>query len=254
MIAHRFPETLLAELPGNGPWHIEPVGEQLANRTWLVRSAEYQFFAKQFRYEEVFARDLQQVLALEYYVAEQHLGPEIIYVDTQHKIVVYEHLPNSIHELVTEHETKLRILARAVAGIHRLAPRVSQWSLRDRLYTYCDSLTETHPVIASNLRRDLKDYSHLLSHWEAGPQVFCHLDLSMDHLFLNPHLRIIDWEYAGYSHPAFDVAMTVVMNDLFEDEIEVFLEEFNNHAPFQVTRDELPDWIRLVALVNRIWF
>ena len=72
--------------------------------------------------------------------------------------------------------------------------------------------------------------------------------------FFRPELKIIDWEYAGYGHPAFDVASTIVINDLYDDEIDTFIETYNQSAKHMIDREGLRDWIRLVALINRIWF
>ncbi|RTE85750.1 MULTISPECIES: aminoglycoside phosphotransferase family protein [Gammaproteobacteria] len=249
-----FPRQCLDKLVAGGPWKIEPIGNQLANRTWVLSNGEKRYLAKQFRYEEAFSRDMEQVLALEHYVAEQSLGPEVVLSVREDRVVIYDYLETSMFDVVHEEELQLRVLGRALAGVQRLTPNLPRWSLRERLYLYCDALEESSPALAKQLKHDLHESEDLLTLWENGPHVFCHLDLSMDHIFLNPHLRIIDWEYAGYSHPAFDVAMAVVMNDLFENEIDVFLDEYNQYSKFNMSREELPDWIRLVALVNRIWF
>lgn len=249
-----FPTHCLQQLVADGPWKIEPIGSNLANRTWVLANGRQRYLAKQFRYEEAFARDMEQVLALETYVADQSIGPEVVLSVKEERVVIYEFLDRSVFDVILKEDLQVKVLGRALAGIQNLKPKLPRWSLRERLYLYCDALEETSESLAQQLKLDLAASESLLAKWEQGPHVFCHLDLSLDHLFLNPHLRIIDWEYAGYSHPAFDVAMTVVMNDLFENEIDTFLDEYNQYAPFRVVREELPDWIRLVALVNRIWF
>lgn len=258
-----FPWWSLEHLPECESWMVKDIGANLSNRTWLVTnkkagtqvtSKTAKYLIKQFRHGEEFGRDHQRVLNIDHYVAEMGIGPQVVYVNEEKGVVIYEHLSNPLLLTVNDVTERIQRLAQALAQVHSLTPSLKQVSLRAQLETYCDSLASFKPNDAARMREDVESYRSLFDKCEQQPQVFCHNDLSMNHVFVTPELKVIDWEYAGYNHPGLDLAMAVAMNDLYDDEIDVLFDEYNLHSKHKVSRDDLPDWLRVVALVNRIWF
>ncbi|HLV48673.1 MAG TPA: phosphotransferase [Aliidiomarina sp.] len=259
-----FPWWSLEHLPEPGNWTVEDIGAHLSNRTWLITKkqlglthagvSQTKYLVKQFRHDQEFGRDNKRVLTIDRYVAKLGLGPRIFFVSEEQGVVIYEHLDNPLLSEVTDNDLRIQRVGQSLARIHQLTPELQQVNLRTQLEQYCVALAKYKPNDAARMREDIASYQALFDKCEEQPQVFCHNDLSMDHIFVTPELKIIDWEYAGYNHPGMDIAMAVVMNDLYEDEINCLLNEYNLHSAHSFTRDELPDWLRIVALVNRIWF
>ncbi|MCC5854216.1 MAG: phosphotransferase [Idiomarina sp.] len=248
-----FPHWCLAQLSVSGPWKIEPIGEQLTNRTWKIDNGQKQFLVKNYRHDHALGRNAHQVVALDKQVAEAGMGPRVEWASEAEGLVVSEFLVGNLVELRADEVQRIRTLGSALAKIHHLRPDQPRWTLRERLHRYCEVLERHDPELAARCYQDVESYERYLTAWEEGPRVFCHHDLSIDHIFLTPEIKIIDWEYAGYSNPAADLAMTVIMNDLHDEQIDWVLEGYNELAPYPLAREELPDWLRLVALVNRIW-
>src|SRR5690554_184509 len=249
-----FPQWCLAKLPQQGPWQIQPMGEQLSNRTWQISNGQQRYFVKQYFHDLEFGRDSHAMMAIERFFADLDMAPKLIFVSLLDGLVVYEFLASNLIDNVPKVELRIRVLARALAGVHHQKPNINTPSLRARLHAYCDTLEVQKPKDAQRMREDIMTYDGLLKKAAQGPTVFCHHDLSTNHVFLTPHLKIIDSEYAGYNHPGVALAMCVVINDLYEEEIDWFFEEYNQHAPFPLKREDLPDWLRLVAFVNYLWF
>lgn len=252
-------EHLSPSLSQQSRWDIQTIGANLSNRTWLVneqqnKATQTAYLVKHYQHNNVFGRDAKRLLALERYVAEQGIAPQIYFADEAAAVVIYEYLTPNLLALEYEQEVQIQYLAQALARIHQLTPQLPQQSLQQKLEGYCQVLAQYKPMDAARLREDVQAYQSLLDKNAALPQVFCHNDLSMEHIFLTPELKVIDWEYASYNHPAMDIAMAVVMNDLHEGEICCLVEEYNRWATYPLRREELPDWLRLVALVNHIWF
>lgn len=245
-------------------WIVENIGAHLSNQTWLITEKQSdaqqlsifrrKYLVKQFHQEDTFERNNKHRLDIDRYIAEQGLGPKVQFVSEDEKVVIYEYLWKPLLQEVSDNELCIQRVAQALARTHQLRPKLSKVTLRSQLEQYCAELAKYKPQDAARMLEDITSYRVLFERCEQQPQVFCHNDMSMDHIYVTPELKIIDWEYAGYNHPGFDIAMAVAINDFYDDEIDCLINEYNLHAAYTFTRDELPDWLRVVALVNRIWF
>lgn len=249
-----FPTSCLAHLPVHGVWKTHPIGHDLANCTWRIENGEHQYIVKQYSHDAAFGRQTGDTIQLDALLAEQGIAPAVVYADEMTGVTVQEFLTGDVVASIFDPIQRAEQLAEAQLQVHQLDVDVRPWSLSERVQAYCNALEELKPGRGREARSDCESYANLFSAWEHGPRVFCHHDLSAEHVFFRPELKIIDWEYAGYGHPAFDVASTIVINDLYDDEIDTFIETYNQTAKHMIDREGLRDWIRLVALINRIWF
>ncbi|EGN75385.1 phosphotransferase family protein [Idiomarina sp. A28L] len=249
-----FPTWCLAHLPVHGVWKTRSVGEDLANSTWCIESDEHCFLVKQYAHDSAFGRITGEAVATDIKLAELGIAPAIIFADSGRGVVITEWLSSEPLAAIFDPEARAQKLGLVQQQIHQLTPDIKPWSLWQRVMGYCDALEQLEPRLGAQSREDCESYKDLFAAWQMGPRVFCHHDLNAEHVYPEPEPRVIDWEYAGYGHPGFDVASTIVINDFYDDEIEVFLEAYNAEAQTPVAREELRDWIRLIALINRIWF
>ena len=249
-----FPTWCLAELPVHGVWKTRSIGRDLANSTWCIENGEHRYVVKQYAHDEAFGRAQGDAVAADIELANSGLAPAIMYSNSEQGVVITEWIAGEPVAAISDAITRAAQLGKAQAAIHQLTPQLPHWCLSQRVHAYCDALTQLDRKTGEQAREDCESYRDLFTAWNEGPRVFCHHDLNAEHVFFEPTIRIIDWEYAGYGHPGFDTASTVVVNDLYDDEIVEFLEAYNANASNMVSRDELRNWIRLIALVNRIWF
>ncbi|WP_194756760.1 phosphotransferase [Aliidiomarina indica] len=250
----QFPTGCLAHLPEHGTWKAVSVGRDLANATWRISNGQLQYLVKQYAHDAAFGRVTGDTVMLDRALAASGIAPDVIWSDTEQGVCVFRWIDATTIADEFDPIKRADLLGRTLARIHLETPSGARWSLRERVEEYCKTLEKYHPKAAQQARDDCASYDDLFQRWEQGPHVFCHHDLNAEHVFLLEQPQVIDWEYAGYGHPAFDLASTLVINDLYDDEIDTLLDSYSQFSEHRIERDELRDWVRLVALVNRIWF
>ncbi|RUO18981.1 hypothetical protein CWE08_10505 [Aliidiomarina iranensis] len=249
-----FPTWCLAHLPVHGVWKTRSVGKDLANATWCIESDEHRFLVKQYAHDSAFGRATGEAVETDIKLAEMGIAPAIIFTDSERGVVITEWLTAEPLAAIFDPLARAEKLGLVQQKIHQLTPDIQPWSLWKRVIGYCNALAVLKPGQGAQAREDCESYKALFAAWQLGPRVFCHHDLNAEHVYNEPETKVIDWEYAGYGHPGFDVASTIVINDFYDDEIETFLHAYNTNSEVLVSREELRDWIRLIALINRIWF
>ncbi|TRW48473.1 phosphotransferase [Aliidiomarina halalkaliphila] len=250
----QFPTGCLAQLPEHGTWKAVSVGRDLANATWRIDNGQVQYLVKQYAHDAAFGRATGDTVQLDRTLADRGIAPEVIWSDVEKGICIFRWLDAATIADEFDPIKRADLLGRTLAKIHQQSLPKTRWTLRERVEQYCQTLEYYNPKAAAQAREDCQSYGDLFQRWENGPHVFCHHDLNAEHVFLLEQPQVIDWEYAGYGHPGFDLASTLVINDLYDDEIDTLLESYQQFSDNRIERDELRDWVRLVALVNRIWF
>lgn len=252
-----FPEGCLAKLPYEGPWEKQEAGAGRANQAWLINNGQQKLVVKRFLHQQSFAGGLSQgsLLTLEQQLAQAGIGAPVVYTDTEQGLLVSKWLGEQRFLEEASRLQQARLAGKTLARIHHQQPDIPPWSLKDRTLQYCDALAELKPELAAALKADCADYAALFERWEQGPSCFCHNDLNLEHIFVSEQTRVIDWEYAGFGHPGFDLASTVICNDFMDEQVDELVYYYNDsQPPVPQDRDELIDWMRLVALVNHAWF
>jgi|GEM_PF-1321274 len=249
-----FPYWCLSQIPVQDEWQIKRVGLHRANRTWKLEGRQQTLIVKQYRFDSIFGRSFRQLAELDKTIAETGLGAEVIWTSPGEGVVVSKYLEPPTLDINANREFAIQTLGEVSAQIHRIKPSQKRWDLRERVERYCRSLAQADPRKAEQFLRDCNDYQTLFDSWSQNSDTFCHNDLIAEHIFTGPPPRVIDWEYAGYGHPGFDLASTVIINDLDETEMVQLLEAYQQAGGADITPDNLRDWMRLVALVNHIWF
>jgi thiamine kinase-like enzyme len=88
--------------------------------------------------------------------------------------------------------------------------------------------------------------------FDARPQVLCHRDLLLENILIpdsGPELmRLIDFEYAGFTYYLWDLASFILEAGLREDHRRAFVECYGLNEP-----DQMDDLLRMEILVDYIW-
>lgn len=250
----QFPTGCLAHLPEHGTWKTTSVGRDLANATWCIDNGAQTYFVKRYGHDEMFGRAPGETVRLDRELATLSLAPQVVWSSVADGICVFEWMNAATIADEFDPHRRAQLLGQTLATIHQAEPSGPRWSLRARVQHYCDALIKLHPRRGREAQSDCDSYADLFRRWDEEPHVFCHHDLNAEHVFLGNEPRVIDWEYAGYGHPGFDLASTIVVNDLYDDEISELLASYQEHSGRTIDRESVRDWLRLVALVNRIWF
>ncbi|RUO63574.1 phosphotransferase [Pseudidiomarina insulisalsae] len=244
----------LDSLPIHGVIKAEPLLRGVANNVYKITTTKTDYILKQFRFDHPYGLDRDQEVHVQRQLAQLNLAPEIIHYDATQGLVLQVFLkePDLAHTDIPMAD-KLRELADLSAHIHRVSVEAPVWSLRERLNRYCQQLAEFDAEHARQFTQRLRGFRKLLDSFAAHP-VFCHNDLGLHHVFLNPTPRVIDWEYSGLGERYFDLANTMAANDLERHQCNAFINAYEATSGFQVQRQTLDNWRELVAVVNQLWY
>ncbi|MEG2173562.1 MAG: phosphotransferase, partial [Desulfovibrionaceae bacterium] len=105
-------------------------------------------------------------------------------------------------------------------------------------------------VCPEHARARLLEYAR---EFDAAPQVLCHRDLLLENILIisegtDIHVQLIDFEYAGFTHPLWDVASFILEADMSMDQ----------RAEFAMAYGLPPDVIatalaRMEIVVDYVW-
>src|SRR5690554_5759235 len=146
-----FPWWCLEHLGEDAKWAIEDIGAHLSNRTWLVTQKQscalptktnttHKFIVKQFQNESEFARNNQAVIRLDKYIADQGLGPQVVFVSNDYHVIAYEHIEQPMVMALDSQQACIEKLAEALVRIHQLTPEVASVPVRSQMEQYCKAL------------------------------------------------------------------------------------------------------------------
>lgn len=248
-------EALLHQLPYAGPWQIEAIRGGVVNSSWKVSNATQSFFVKQQRADDTNAIDRADEIILQRQLHELQLCPQVKYVSDGNEWVLFDWVDApSLAESSLEEPERMRILAHTLARIHHSAPQVAPWSLYERIMHYCTNLAEQAPQKARAYKSQLEHFSRLIESWDKEAGCLCHNDLSLGHVLLSDPVKVVDWEYAGYGHPYFDIASCIEINDLDRQQVQWLCRFYSQQCDVEITPGEIATWRALVSVLNDLWY
>ena len=93
----------------------------------------------------------------------------------------------------------------------------------------------------------------LLPQPAATDQVLCHLDLTYDNLIKSADgIFALDWEYAHYCDPVFDLAVFVTTSELSNAQIALLLDNYDRREPDLEQR--LHNFGLLYSMIEILWW
>lgn len=141
-------------------------------------------------------------------------------------------------------------LAKALSVVHQLTPSAHVLNLPEAWSQYCSVLQQP---LSETMRDDMSRFSEV---WDKqNLSVFCHHDLHRQHILSTNSLCIIDWEYAGYSTSAFDLASTWVSNQLTQQNAQTMTEYYANTVEVCASSlwQDVMQMLPLVKLTHALW-
>lgn len=237
---------------GSG-WQLEPLRTGEVNQGWKVTTATRCYFLKQQgnaahnsinRVAEV---RLQQALSV------SQLSPTVVAHSHDYSWVLMHWVEEPTLESLASDE-QLRVLATTLTRIHQQTPELPSWSLETRLHNYLTAVQHYQPQVARHFQQQLLPYQSLIDAWDKGPRTFCHNDLSVQHILLTEPIQVVDWEYAGYGHPWFDVASAAAINKLQPHQQSELCVHYTKASGVALKPEQLTPWRDLLTVINDLWF
>ena len=209
---------------------IEPVDGGLTNQNFLVRDGEKKYFARIgkdieehliFRTNEISASKAASLAGI---------APELIFAGDG--VIIFEYIKSTTYnsELVIQN---LDEVIKVIKNIHDEIPNFISgdpplfWVFHV-IKNYVNFLKNNNSAYV-NLLNELVDKSSQLNKLAAPYDiVFCHNDfLPANFIENNSKIWVVDWEYAGFNTPLFDLG-GLASNNNFNYEQEIYLIENYN--------------------------
>ncbi|RUO80018.1 hypothetical protein CWI84_08650 [Idiomarina tyrosinivorans] len=244
----------LSHLPIKGPVTATPMTSGTANHVFHLQHESGEYVLKRFQFGQRFGLDRRQEVALQRQLADLDLAPEILHFDYERGLVLMPYYADG--DLTTaqlDDNQRLRELAEVLARIHRVSVEMSPWSLKSRCSDYCEQLAEFDKKLAKQHRKTLQRFATLLNQACLHP-VFCHHDVSFNHVLLAQPRRVIDWEYSGYGDRCFDLASATTINNLSDQQSKSLINAYDGVSGELVDPVRVADWQAFSVWLNQLWF
>ncbi len=225
-----------------GNVEVAPLSGGITNKNFLVTDSRGRYFVR--LGEDIPLHGVMRFNELQASLAAAELGLSPKVLHHQPGVLVLEFIegetlsaedvrrPARLSQIVTLLQITHQKMKHTVRG-----PALTFWVfhvIRD----YVATLTNGKSRMAAQLPGLLEKSAHLES--AVGPidLVFAHNDLlAANFIDDGQRLWLIDWDYAGYNSPLFDLANLAANNDLSKEQ-EIWLREayFEDHAPAHLSR------------------
>lgn len=175
-----------------------------------------------------------------------------VYFDATSGIKVSTYLPGlkSFKNSILSLKTKIELVAKGLKEIHQLKVKQSiEFNPFNKLEKY-------RSLVNKALFKDEAEVIALcLKQYQTTKLVLCHNDLVDGNLlFKDKELYIIDYEYAGYNHPLFDLASFLSENNIEDVRyIKQLLRTYFNTKKIDAKYKQLMQWYRFNDLLWSYW-
>lgn len=234
-------------------WELQQLRSGEVNQGWKVTTATCCYFLKHQGNATYNSMNRVAEVRLQQDLAKSQLCPSVVAHSRDYSWVLMDWVEGpTLQSLASEQQ--LRVLAQTLAWIHRQTPELPHWSMQTRLQNYLMAVQQYQPQAASRFRRQLLPYQALIDAWDKEQRTFCHNDLSVQHVLLSDPIQVVDWEYAGYGHPWFDVASAAAINKLQPSQQSELCDHYSSASGVQLKPEQLAPWSELLKVINDLWF
>jgi thiamine kinase-like enzyme len=181
-----------------------------------------------------------------------HITPPTVYDDPTSGIAIREYFPGKVISEDATHTTPAQLdgMAAILKRLHTSPCTFVSLPLFEFLahdMHYIEQCFELDPRYA-----DLKAYAARIEQkWPNIQTTPCHMDPNPHNFLCAPDkVWLIDFEFAGKSDPAWDLAYTITYCNLSKKQENIFL---NAYAPAHEMRERVQDYKALTQWVQAIW-
>lgn len=256
---HQLKLAVLAELvglercqPGLSLKQVQKGGA--VNSSYILTTPTQCFFMKTFESDQVNQLNRKELFDVQKIIWQNGLACEPIYLSNAHSFQLDAWVES--HTLASNElgeEQKYIQLANALSQIHRLELNGPLLDLPLQWANYLKRLPK------SNFIKEHKLAQSLANIWYQAPKsdlVFCHNDLSLQHVTVQTPPIIFDWEYCAYSNRYFDIAACIEVNQLNGHQQESLLVQYAklSNVALDILTEKVNDMLPLVNLTSHLWY
>ena len=256
---HQLKPAVLAELVGLEQCqqglslkHVQKGGA--VNSSYILTTPSQCFFMKTFESDQVNQLNRKELFDVQKIIWQHGLACEPIYLSDAHSFQLDAWVES--HTLATNElgeEQKYIQLANALSQIHGLEMDGPLLDLPLQWANYLKRLPK------SNFIKEHKLAQSLANIWYQAPKsdlVFCHNDLSLQHVTVQTPPIIFDWEYCAYSNRYFDIAACIEVNQLNGHQQESLLVQYAklSNVALDILTEKVNDMLPLVNLTSHLWY
>jgi thiamine kinase-like enzyme len=177
-----------------------------------------------------------------------NLAPRILLTDTEEKVVIYEKVVGSDPGTVS----KANIIPKCAKQLKKLH---NSNIICDDCSSFESKIKKYEHAIAQNspnslCRSAFKFIYELVA--RDKHQVFCHNDLNLSNIMYSDDIFFIDWDYAGFNHPYFDLALLFNAMNLTSNEeynfLSIYADQENN-----IDHELLKEYKKMSLYVEYLW-
>lgn len=224
------------------------------NSSYCLITPSNRFFMKTFESDRVNQLARQHLFEVQKKIWKKEMACEPIYLSTTAGFQLDAWV--ECHTLVNSemsNESKARTLANTLHSIHGLLITNYVLDLPAQWAGYLAQLPQ------EQFSAEREEAKILASSWYAFPEeelVFCHNDLSFEHVTTNSPQLVFDWEYCALSNRYFDLAACIDVNKLIPQEQACLLSSYAQHAklPLSLVMGKTNQMLPLVSLTSRLWY
>ena len=177
-----------------------------------------------------------------------NLAPQILHADTEKKVVIYEKVVGSDLSTVPK-ENIIPKCAKQLKKLH------SSNIVCDDCGSFKSKIKKYEHAIAQNslnsLCRSAFKFIYELAARDKH-QVFCHNDLNLSNIMYSDNIFFIDWDYAGFNHPYFDLALLFNAMNLTSNEEYNFLSIYADQEN-DIDHELLEEYKKMSLYVEYLW-
>ncbi|WP_026375530.1 phosphotransferase [Aestuariibacter salexigens] len=232
---------------------IDAVPAGIVNDAYKVTENDQTFMVKFLPHKDVGQTPRTDIFAMQKELAKRDLAVEPVYYDDTQDIWVEHwcvHPVFSASDVVDE--DGIMQLAKVSSTLHNLKLDAPQIDIVGAWRRYLDKVPQAR---RAELSVQVDAFEAKMRRYATQHLALCHHDLSIGHLTRPPHTVIFDWEYAGVNNRYFDLASTILINQMNGQCAEQFIQHYAAYHGDDVSdvRNQIALLEPCVSLTYLLW-
>jgi len=256
----RLPEAIFQELHKvtwlEKGFEIKTINAGAINQNYLLQTSTQDYFLKIFSADIAVNLDRLALFRLQQALHVEQLAPKPVYLSQENgfQMDLWLSAP-PLAQVDMSQTTKVETMALLMARLHKAKPEAGQLDLPGQWRHYLQYIQPAQLALTpEQLDQKLRAYSQI---WQqADKNSFCHHDVSTNHILSTEPWVLLDWEYAAYSSPWYDIASCIDVNGLSEADAQALYLAYAAQAGYQAEwiQQKCRQMMPLVKFTNRLWY
>ena len=225
----------------------------LTNNCFKVKTQTGLFFVKKFNLSRLDKQAIQNEQQVRQWAESVNLSPlTFFYSQTLNLLIQRFEVAGDLASSNLAMDDKIQQVATCLARLH-------QQALQPHTKLTKQDLTHESSLLIARAQRSTADYKNLIQlckKLDENSQLncLCHGDMSFQNLLLGSENKIIDWEYARLAEVEYDLASSIVINQLTLAQQQSLIEKYQAAmANKRISIDKITDYQIVFTEINKLW-